>query len=84
MKSSSGQLPQTNHTTVSRCRHCGDEVVIHSTNSHLVLLTHLLSLSKIRAVLRAFYTMHYKTMLKGGYTFEKYSVALQYKEIDDT
>ncbi len=59
IKSRSGQLPQTNHTTVSRCRQYDGEVVIHSTNSHLVLITHLLSLSKIRALLRAFYTMRY-------------------------
>ncbi len=39
IKSSSGQLPQTNHTT--RYRHCDGEVVIHSTNGHLVLITHL-------------------------------------------
>ncbi len=87
IKSSSGQLPQTNHTTVSRCRPYDGEVVIHSTNGHLVLITHLLSLSKLRTHLRAFYTMNYidrETMLKGGYTFEKYSVALPYKEVDDT
>ncbi len=50
---------------------------------HLVLITHLLSLSKIRAFLRAFYTMRYIDDAKGGYTFEKYSVPLPYKEIDD-
>ena len=44
-KSSSGQPPQTNHTIVSRYRHCDGEVVIHSTNGHLLLITRLLSLS---------------------------------------
>ncbi len=52
--------PKTNHTTVSRCRHCDGEVVYHSTNGHLILITHLLSLSKIRALLREFYTMRYR------------------------
>ncbi len=80
IKSSSGQPSQTNQTTVPCCRHCDGEVVINSTNGHLVLITHLLSSSKIRALPRAFYTM----MLKGGYTFERYSVALPYKEVDDT
>ena len=82
IKSSSGQPPQTNHTTVSRGYHCVGEMVMHSTNSHLVLVTSLLSSSKIQALLGAFYTIRY-TMLKGGYTFEKYSVALPYKEGDD-
>ena len=36
--------PKTNHTTVLRCRYCYGEVVIHSTNGHLVLITRLLSL----------------------------------------
>ena len=40
IKSSPSQPPQTNHTTVSLCRHYDGEV-IHSTNSHLVLITHL-------------------------------------------
>ncbi len=35
---------------VSCCCHCDGEVVIDSTNGHLVLITHLLSLSKIRAL----------------------------------
>ena len=34
IKSTSGLPPQTNHTTVSRCRHCDGEVVIHSTNAN--------------------------------------------------
>ncbi len=56
--------------TVSRCRHCDGEVVVHSTNGHLVLITlilitRLLSLSKIRAVLRVFYTMRYIDDAKG-------------------
>ncbi len=69
MKSSSGLLPKANHTTVSRCCHYDGEVVIHSTNSHPVLITHLLSLSKIRAVLRAFYTMSYIDDAKGWLHF---------------
>ncbi len=48
-----------NHTTVSSCRYCDGEVVIHWTNGHLVLNTHLLSLSKFRTLLRAFYTRRY-------------------------
>ncbi len=60
---------QTNHITVSRCRHCYGEVVTHSTNSHVVLIAHLLSLSKIRAVLRAFYTMRYIDAGKGWLYF---------------
>ncbi len=72
IKSSAGQQPQTNHTTVSRCRQCDGEVFIHTINGHLVLITHLLSLSKIRAHLRAFYTMRYMDDAKvGGYTFER-------------
>ncbi len=72
IKSSSGQLPQTcqtNHTTISRCHHCYGEVVIHSTNGHLVLITHLLSLSEIRALLRVFYTMRYIDDAKGWLYF---------------
>ncbi len=84
MKISSSQLPQTNHTTVSRYPHCDGEVVIHSTNSYLVLITHLLSLRKIRAVLRVFYTMHYIDDAKGWLYLEKYSVALPCKEVNDT
>ena len=53
----------------SRCRHCDGEVVIHTTNDHLVLITHLLSLSKIRALLRAFYTMRYIDNAKGWLYF---------------
>ncbi len=56
IKSNSGQPPQTNHTTVSRYRHCGGVVVIHSINGHRVLhyvITQLLSLSQIRPPLRA-------------------------------
>ncbi len=75
---------KNNHTTVSRRRHCDSEVVIRSTNGHLLLITRLLSLSKIRALLRGFYTMRYNMMLKGGYNCEKYAVALPYKEGDDT
>ncbi len=41
------------------CRHCDSEVVIHSTNGHIVLSTHLLSLSKIWTLLREFYTMRF-------------------------
>ncbi len=69
MKSSSGQLPPTNHTTVARCCHCDGEVVIPSTNGNLVLITHLLSLSKIRALLRAFYTIRYIDDAKGWLYF---------------
>ncbi len=76
INSRSGQLPQANPTKVSAV---DSEVVIHSTNGHLVLITHLLSLIIIQALLRAFYTMRYiddaKGLVKGGYTFEKYSVA---------
>ena len=43
--------------TVVTVKLCDGEVVIHSTNGHLVLITR--SLSKIRALLRAFYTMCY-------------------------
>ncbi len=59
IRSSFGQPPKPNHTTLSPCRHCDGEVFIHSTNgpTHLVLITRLLSLSKIRGLLRAFYTM---------------------------
>ncbi len=64
-QSKEGQPPQTNHTTVLRCRHCDGEVVIHSTNGHLVLITRLLSLSKIRTPLRTFYTMRYIDDAKG-------------------
>ncbi len=60
IKSSSGQLPRANHTTLSRCRHCDGEVVIHSINGYLVLITHLL-----RALLRALYTTHYIDDAKG-------------------
>ncbi len=60
-----GQPPQTNHTTVLRCRHCDDDVVVHSTNGHLVLITRLLSLSKIRPLVRAFYTMRFIGDAKG-------------------
>ncbi len=54
MKSSSGQPPRTNHTTVSRCRHCDGEVV---TLNRLVFISHLLPMSKIGAFLRAVYTV---------------------------
>ncbi len=37
--------PQTNHTIVSRC---GGDVAVRPTNGHLVLITRLLSLSKIK------------------------------------
>ena len=83
IKSSSGQPPKTNRTTVSPCRHRDGEVGKQTTNSHLVLITHLLSLSKIRELLKEFYTMRYIDDAKGGYTCEKYSVALPYKEGDD-
>ena len=63
IKNSSVQLPQTNHTPVSRYRHCDGEVVIHSANGHLVLITHLLSSNKIRTRLGTFYTMNH-TMLR--------------------
>ncbi len=36
-------------------------------------------MSKIRPILKAFYTMHLYNA-KSGYTFEKYSVALLYKK----
>ncbi len=64
-KSSSGQPHKTNHTPVSLCRHCDGDVVIHSTNDHLILITRLLSISKIRALLIAFYTMRYIDYAKG-------------------
>ncbi len=44
IKSSSSQPPQTNHTNVSSCHHCDDEVVIHLANGHLILITRLVSL----------------------------------------
>ncbi len=50
---------KTNRTTVLRCRHCDGEMVIHSTNGQLVCITRLLSLSKIQAILRVFYTVRY-------------------------
>ncbi len=49
--------PKTNHTTVSHYRHCDGEMVQY-TNGHLDLITRLLSLSKVKALLRACYTMH--------------------------
>ncbi len=58
-------------------------MVIHLTNGHLVLITRLVSLGKIRALLRAFYAMRYIDDAKGWLYFEKYSVALPYKEDDD-
>ena len=39
-------------------------------------------MSKIQALLRAFCTVRYIDDPKGGYMFEKYSVALPYKEGD--
>ncbi len=48
IKSSSGQPPRTNHTTVSRCRHCDGEVVVHSIHGHLVLITRLRLLYHLR------------------------------------
>ncbi len=59
-QSKAGQLLRTIHNTVSCCRHCDGEVVIHvlSTNGHLII-TLLLSMSKIQAFLRAFYTQRY-------------------------
>ena len=59
----------TIYTTVSRYRQCDGAVVIYSTNGHLVLITHLLSLSKIRALLRALYTMRYIDNAKGWLYF---------------
>ncbi len=35
-----------NQTTVSCCRHCDGEVVKYAANAHVVVITHLLSLSK--------------------------------------
>ena len=35
---SCGQPVGANHTTVQRCRHFGGEVVIYSTNGHLVFI----------------------------------------------
>ncbi len=55
-----------------------------TASSHLVFITRLLSLSKIRTLLglRVFYTVRYIEDVKCGYTFEKYYVALPYKEGD--
>ncbi len=80
-KTVSGSPLRTNHSTVSRCRYCDGEVVRHLTNGHLVLITRLLSMSKNQALLKTFYTIRY-TVLKGGYTFAKYSVASPYKKGD--
>ncbi len=63
IKSSSGHLPPANHTTVSRCRHSDGEV------ASLVQITHLLPLSLIPALLRAFYTMRYIGDVKGWLYF---------------
>ncbi len=82
---SSGPPSRTNHTciTVSRCRQCAVEVVIHSTNGHLVYITRSLSVSNTQAFLRAFYTVQYIDDAKRRlYTFEKYSLVLPYKEGD--
>ncbi len=60
IKSSSGQPPRANHTTVSRCRHFDGEVIIYSTNGHLVLITRLLSLRKNQAGnSQSIYTVRY-------------------------
>ena len=51
-----------NHTTVSRYHHCDSEVVIHSTNGHLVVISCYyspVSMSRIQAFLRALYTVRY-------------------------
>ena len=62
IKSSSGQPPQTNHTTVSRC---DGEVVIHSQWSSSP--DYSPAVIKILALLGAFYAMRYDA--KGCYTF---------------
>ncbi len=51
--------PEPNHNTKLRCRHSDGEVVIHSTNGHLVFITRLFLMSKIQAFLKAFYTVRY-------------------------
>ncbi len=47
------------YTTHSHCRHCDGEVVLHSTNGHLILITRLHLMSKSQAFLKAFYPMVY-------------------------
>ena len=54
IKSTPGQLTGTNHTIVSRGRHCDGDVVIRPTDGHLVFIARLLSMSKIQVFLRAF------------------------------
>ncbi len=60
-----------NHNCCALCR---------KSNGNIISL----SLSKMWALLRAFYTVRYVAMLMGGYTctLDKYSVALPYKEGD--
>ena len=72
------QFRSATNTTVSRGRHCNGKVVIHLTknvpaNVFLVLITHLVLVSKTRALL-GFYTIY--AIVKGGYAFGKYSFAL--------
>ncbi len=57
IKTKSGQRSGPNHTTGLRCCHCDGEVVTYLTNGHPVFSTRLLSMSKPRALLRAFYTV---------------------------
>ncbi len=66
-QSKAGQLCTTTHNTVSFCRHCDGEVVMHvlSTNGHLIFITRLLSMGKIQAFLRTFYTKRYIVDAKG-------------------